>query len=107
VVEEVAIKVNGAAEHGLGTVSALRGVDSPVVENADIVDAAIGLDEVVVEHVQVVFVDGRWRRRGGPDQFGCAVGGDADAVVEIGDGVPGDDVTGAVNFNRVIAGDEV
>src|SRR2546430_17701440 len=56
-VRPVAEEVTRAAEDRLSTVPALGGVDPAVVEDADIVDAAIGLDEVVIEQVHVVVVN--------------------------------------------------
>src|SRR5262249_18370229 len=39
--------------------------------------------------------------------FRRAVGGDANGVMEIGDGIPGDHVAWAVNFNGIVAGEQV
>ena len=107
VVGQVADEVDRAAEHRLRAVAAVRGVDAAVVEDADVVHAAVGLDEVVAHHVDVVAVD--VDRRGAA--LGVAlrrpVGRDADAVVEVGDGVAGDDVAGPVDLDRVVAGEQV
>jgi hypothetical protein len=66
-------------------------------------DAAVGFDVVVVEQMQIVVID---VDRGGAHVRVLgrgAVGGDADGVVEVGDGVVRDDVALAVDFDGVVA----
>ena len=57
VIQDVADEVGRPAEDRLGAVSALRGVDPAIVHDPHVVDAAVGLHEVVIEHVQIVVVD--------------------------------------------------
>ena len=107
VVKQVPNEVSRAAEHGLGAVAAMRRVDPSVVEDADVVDAAVRLDEIVPRHVDVVVVD--VDRGSPPVRVGLrrAVGRDADAVMEVRDGVVSDDVSGAVDLDGVVAADFV
>jgi hypothetical protein len=67
------------------------------------VDAAVGFHEVIVEHVQVVAVDVDRGRSPVRVVRRSAVGGDANAVMEVSDGIVGDDVAGTVDFDCVIA----
>src|SRR5262245_53711691 len=106
VVDHVAEEINGSAEDRLSTVPTLGGVDPAVVEDADIVDAAIGLDEVVIEQVQVVAVNIDRGSAALRVFFGRAVGGNADGVMKIGDGIAGDNMTWAVNLYGIVAGEQ-
>src|SRR5881396_2992255 len=74
VIEQIAEEIDGTAKDRLSTVATLGGVDPAVVEDADIVDAAIGLDEIVIEHVQVVPVDVDGGSAAVRVTFGCAIG---------------------------------
>src|SRR5207247_1847049 len=107
VVKHVAEEIDRPAKDRLSTVATLGGVDAAVVEDADIVDAAIGLDEVVVEHVHVVVVN--VDRGSAPVRvaFGGAVSGNTNCIVEIGNGVARDNVARAVNLHRIVAGEQV
>ena len=106
-IQDVADEVDRPAEHRLGAVSALRGVDAAVVHDPHVVNSAVGLHEVVIEHVHVIVVDvdrrgplvGILRRR--------PVGRDADRVVEIGDRVVGDHMPRPVDLDRVVAREQV
>ena len=99
VIEQVADEIDRASEHGLCAVAVVCGIDAPVLIDADVVGAAVGFNEVVVGEVDVVVVDVDRRSATVRVGFRRTVGGDADGVVEIGDGVVGDDVAGAVNFD--------
>src|SRR6266496_3270582 len=101
VVKQVAEEIDGPAEDRLSTVATLGGVNAAVVEDADIVDAAIGLDEVVIEHVHVVVVNVDRGSATVRIAFGGAVRGNANGIVEIGDGIAGDNVARAVNLHRI------
>jgi len=57
VVEDVADEIGRATEDRLRAVAAVRRVDATVVVDADVVHAAVGFDEVVAGHVDVVVVD--------------------------------------------------
>ena len=85
----------------------MRGIDTTIVEDPDVVDPAIGFDEIVTQgvHVVVVDIDGRGASVG--ILFWCAVGGNGDGIVEIGDAVVGDHVAGTVDFDGVIALEQV
>src|SRR6266511_409762 len=107
VVEQVSEKVNGAAEGRLCTVATLGGVEAAIVEDADIVHAAIGLDEVVIEQVHVVTVDVDGGSATVRVAFGRAVRGNAYRVMEISDGIAGDNVALAVNLHGIVAGEQV
>src|SRR5207247_4010677 len=85
VVKHVAEEIDGTAENRLSTVATLGGVDPAVVEDANIVDATIGLDEIVIKHVQVVSVDVDRGSSTVRDAFGWPAGGSADGVVALGD----------------------
>src|SRR5207247_152874 len=67
----------------------------------------IGLDEIVIEHVQVVSVDVDGGSATVRVAFGCAVSGNANGVVEIGDGIAGDHVARAINFHGIVTGETV
>ena len=79
------------------------GIDSTIVEDSDVVDAAIGFNEIVTQgvHVVVVDIDGRGAPVG--ILFRGTVSGDGNGVVEVSDGVVGNHVTGTVDLNGVIA----
>ena len=101
-IEDVADEIDRAAEHGLCAIAAVGGIDAAVVEDADVVDAAIGFDVVVAQHVEVVVVDVDRRSATFGVLFGRAVSGDTDRVVEISNGVVRDDVAGAVDLDGVV-----
>ena len=86
-------------KHRLRTVAVVTGIHTPILIDADVVNAAVGLNEVVVGEVNVVVVNVDGRRLPLKIGFGRAVGRDADAVVKVGNSVVGDDVSGAVDLN--------
>src|SRR5687768_17106348 len=77
----------------------MGGVHASILEDANVVRAAVRFDEVVVRQVNVVVVD--------VDGGGAALGvgvwrtvcGDANAVVKVGDRVVGDDMAGPIDLN--------
>ena len=87
VVDDVADVVRGPPKIGCALSAGVRRVHSAVPHHADVVDAAIGFDEVVAGHVDVVVVD---VDRDGPElplRFRHAVRADADPIMEEGHGV--------------------
>ncbi len=85
----------------------MRRVDAAVVVDTNVVNAAVGLDEVVAGHVNIIVVN---VDRGGASigvGLGRSIGGDTDGVVEIRDSVVGDDVSWSVDLDGVIAADFV
>ena len=87
----------------------LSGIEAAILEDADVARAAIGLDAIVrhVGKIVVVEIDGngqpvcdRVRRA-----VGIAIGGDVDAVVPIGGVVVRDNMTLAINLDRVLGRD--
>ena len=107
VIEDVANEIDGAAERGLCAIAAVRRIDAAVVEDADVMDGAVCLDEIVAHHMNVVIVDVDRRGTAVRVLFGSAVIGDTDGVVEISDGIVCDNVARPVNLHRVVAGQEV
>jgi hypothetical protein len=82
-------------------------VHTPVTIDAYVTHAAVGLHEVVVEHVQVVVVNVDGRRL--PIRIGLrrTVCGDPDPVMKVGDGVVRNDVPGSVDFDSVVTCQQV
>src|SRR5581483_9962345 len=103
VIENVANKVDRTAEYRLRTVTAMRRVNTAVIEDADIVDAAVGFDKVIAEHMQVVVVN---INGGGPPLrilFRRSVRRDADRVVKLRNRIARDHMPRTVDFNTVVA----
>ena len=98
-IEQVANKVDRPAEDGLGAVAVMGRVYATVLEDADVVCAPVGLDEIVVRKVNVVVVN--IDRGGSAFWIGIrwAIGRDADRIVEVSDGIVSDYVSGAVNLD--------
>jgi hypothetical protein len=92
IIENIADEVGRPAEDGLGAQACMGSVHSPVAHDPDIVHAAVSFDEVVPGHVNVVVVEVDRNSLAVLFRFGRAVRGDADAVMEVGDGVVADDV---------------
>ena len=57
VIQQVANKIDRTSKYGLGRVSPVRGVDSTVVHDANIVHATVSLHKIIIEHVKIIVID--------------------------------------------------
>ena len=103
VIQKIANEVHRSAKHRLRAIPTLRGVDTAVVHDAHVVNAAVGLHEVIVEHMHVVVVDVDRRRPPLGVTLRRPVCRNAYRVVKIRDRIVRDHVPRPIHLDRVIA----
>src|SRR4029434_9313964 len=106
VVDDVPDEVRGTAEDRLWTHAAGRHVETTVVEDADVVHRAIGLEAVVVDVVDVVVVDVDRDRHPIARRLRIpvwhAIRRVIERVVKAGHAVVGHDVSRTIDRDRVV-----
>ncbi len=101
---EIAIEVQRAAKDRLGAEGAAGRIDAAVVEDANVLRTAIGLDAIVGHVVDIVVIDIDGAGIPVGVAAGRAIGRDVDAVMPVGDIVVGHHMALPVHLDRVFRG---
>ena len=83
----------------------LRGIEAPIAHRSNVVHAAIGFDEVVHHHMNVVVVNVNGHSLLVLGFGWGSIGGHGDAIMKIGDRVVADDVALAIDLDSIVGFD--